>query len=116
MVKMHSKTIAVLIDIHNAQDFENPMTRRELTRIIENTQRNIKKQFQTNILLISSVSGLNKETMKTDTRIITFKFLQMVMRYGTGIESSVKFPDRCNGVPAESDSCISARATARQAS
>ena len=35
MVKMHSKTIAVRIDIHNAQDFENPMTRRELTRIIE---------------------------------------------------------------------------------
>lgn len=43
MVKMHSKTIAVRIDIHNAQDFESPMTRRELTRIIENTQRNIKK-------------------------------------------------------------------------
>ena len=50
MMKRHCKTLSVRIDIHNAQDAEIPMSRREITRTLENTQRNLKKALSANHL------------------------------------------------------------------
>lgn len=48
MMKRHCKTLSVRIDIHNAQDAEIPMSRREITRTLENAQRNLKKALSAN--------------------------------------------------------------------
>ncbi|UIA98869.1 inovirus Gp2 family protein [Desulfovibrio desulfuricans] len=42
----HSRVLAVRADIHSEQDSERILTRRDITRVIENTKRNINSRFK----------------------------------------------------------------------
>ena len=46
MTDNHSKVLALRADIHSEQDTERVLTRREVTRVIENTKRNINSRFK----------------------------------------------------------------------
>ena len=46
MTDNHSKVLALRADIHSEQDTERVLTRREVTRVIENTRRNINSRFK----------------------------------------------------------------------
>ena len=46
MTENHSKVLAVRADIHSEQDSEKVLTRRDITRIVENTKRNINSKFK----------------------------------------------------------------------
>lgn len=46
MSENHSKVLAVRADIHSEQDSEKVLTRRDVTRAIENTKRNINSKFK----------------------------------------------------------------------
>lgn len=46
MTENHSKVLAVRADIHSELDSEKVLTRRDVTRVIENTKRNINSKFK----------------------------------------------------------------------
>ena len=46
MSENHSRVLAVRADIHSEQDSEKVLTRRDVTRAIENTKRNINSRFK----------------------------------------------------------------------
>lgn len=46
MTENHSKILAVRADIHSELDSEKVLTRRDVTRVIENTKRNINSKFK----------------------------------------------------------------------
>lgn len=46
MTDNHSKVLALRADIHSEHDSERVLTRREVTRVIENTKRNINSRFK----------------------------------------------------------------------
>ena len=46
MSENHSRVLAVRADIHSEQDSEKVLTRRDVTRAIENTRRNINSRFK----------------------------------------------------------------------
>ena len=46
MTSNHSKTLAIRLDIHCEQDSDKTLNRRDVTRILENTKRNINTKFK----------------------------------------------------------------------
>lgn len=46
MSENHSRVLAVRADIHSEQDSKKVLTRRDVTRVIENTKRNINSRFK----------------------------------------------------------------------
>ena len=46
MISNHSKVLAVRLDIHSERDSERTLTRRDVTRVIENTKRKINTKFK----------------------------------------------------------------------
>lgn len=46
MSENHSRILAVRADVHSEQDSEKVLTRRDVTRVIENTKRNINSRFK----------------------------------------------------------------------
>ena len=46
MTSNHSKTLAIRLDIHSEQDSDKTLNRRDVTRILENTKRNINTKFK----------------------------------------------------------------------
>ena len=46
MISNHSKVLAVRLDIHSEKKSERTLTRRDVTRIIENTKRKINTKFK----------------------------------------------------------------------
>ncbi|MEG6501847.1 MULTISPECIES: YagK/YfjJ domain-containing protein [unclassified Desulfovibrio] len=46
MTKKHSKVLCTRVDIHSEQDSENIIGGKEMTRILENTKRNINSKFK----------------------------------------------------------------------
>lgn len=46
MTSNHTKTLAIRLDIHSEQDSDKTLNRRDVTRILENTKRNINTKFK----------------------------------------------------------------------
>lgn len=46
MTSNHSKTLAIRLDIHSEQDSDKTLNRRDVTRILENTKRNLNTKFK----------------------------------------------------------------------
>ena len=46
MISNHSKVLAVRLDIHSERNSERTLTRRDITRVIENTKRKINTKFK----------------------------------------------------------------------
>ncbi len=46
MTSNHSKTLAIRLDFHSEQDSDKTLNRRDVTRILENTKRNINTKFK----------------------------------------------------------------------
>lgn len=46
MTDKHSKTLIVRLDIHSEQESEKNLERRDVTRVVENTKRNLKAKFK----------------------------------------------------------------------
>lgn len=46
MTSKHSKALAIRLDIHSEQDSDKTLNRRDVTRILENTKRNLNTKFK----------------------------------------------------------------------
>lgn len=110
MMKRHCKTLSVRIDIHNAQDAEIPMSRREITRTLENTQRNLKKALSANHLPDIHCVWVEEKAHEDRHPHYTCSFLPTAMPYRMVTASFRSWRGRFSGGPAERDLCTSAGA------
>ena len=115
MMKRHCKTLSVRIDIHNAQDAEIAMSRREITRTLENTQRNLKKALSANHLPDIHCVWVEEKAHEDRHPHYHLQFFANGNAIQNGYRIFQELAGRFSGVPAERGLCTSAGAMRERA-